>query len=109
MLGRYNKFKHDSMKTVMYLVKEFEMKKSATAYKRANTSKTGIIDPMLLRNYKFSDDFDATLLHQSSEIKLLKLMSKTRESTTWPFFPIFPLTFWFIKTNMCPAFPEVIE
>jgi hypothetical protein len=56
MLGRYNKFKHDSMKTVMYLVKEFEMKKSATAYKRASTSKTGIIDPMLLRNYKFSDD-----------------------------------------------------
>lgn len=27
------------------------------------------------QNYKFSDDFDATLLHQSSEIKLLKLMS----------------------------------
>ena len=27
------------------------------------------------QNYKFSDDFDTTLLHQSSEIKLLKLMS----------------------------------
>ena len=27
------------------------------------------------QNYKFSDDFDATLLYQSSEIKLLKLMS----------------------------------
>ena len=27
------------------------------------------------QNYKFSDDFDATLLNQSSEIKLLKLMS----------------------------------
>ena len=28
-----------------------------------------------VQNYKFSDDFDATLLNQSSEIKLLKLMS----------------------------------
>ena len=42
----FNKFKNDNKKTVMYLVKEFEMKKSATAYKRATTSKTGIIDPL---------------------------------------------------------------
>jgi hypothetical protein len=40
----------------MYLVKEFEMKKAATAYKRASTDKTGIIDPLKLPNYKFSDD-----------------------------------------------------
>ena len=56
MTNRYSKFKKDSMKTVNYLVKEFEMKKSATAYARANTSKTGVIDPMLLKNYKFTDD-----------------------------------------------------
>ena len=56
MTNRYSKFKKDSMKTVNYLVKEFEMKKSANAYKRANTSKTGVIDPMLLKNYKFTDD-----------------------------------------------------
>ena len=30
----YKKFKNDNKKTVMYLVKEFEMKKSATAYTR---------------------------------------------------------------------------
>ena len=40
------KFKSDNKKTVMYLVKEFEMKKAATAYKRASTDKTGIIDPL---------------------------------------------------------------
>ena len=56
MLSRYNNFKKDSMKTVNYLVKEFEMKKSATAYRRATTSKTGIIDPMMLSKYKFTDD-----------------------------------------------------
>src|SRR6056300_597723 len=50
------KFKSDNKKTVMYLVKEFEMKKAATAYKRASTDKTGIIDPLKLPNYKFSDD-----------------------------------------------------
>ena len=56
MLSRYMSFKKDSMKTVNYLVKEFEMKKSATAYRRATTSKTGIIDPMMLSKYKFTDD-----------------------------------------------------
>ena len=30
----YKKFMNENKKTVMYLVKEFEMKKSATAYKR---------------------------------------------------------------------------
>ena len=52
----FTKFKNDNKKTVMYLVKEFEMKKSATAYKRANTSKTGIIDPLKLSQYKYNDD-----------------------------------------------------
>ena len=50
------KFKQDSTKTVMYLVKEFEMKKAATAHKRATTDKTGVIDSLKLKNYKFSDD-----------------------------------------------------
>ena len=40
----------------MYLVKEFEMKKSATAYKRATTDKTGVIDYLKLKEYKYSDD-----------------------------------------------------
>src|SRR6056300_1000520 len=36
--------------------KEFEMKKAATAYKRSSTDKTGTIDPLKLKDYKFSDD-----------------------------------------------------
>mgnify|MGYP001202841630 FL=1 len=54
--GDFKKHIRDNMKTVNYLVKEFEMKKSATAYKRATTDKTGTIDPLRLKDYKFSDD-----------------------------------------------------
>ena len=52
----FKKFMHENKKTVMYLVKEFEMKKSATAYKRATTDKTGVLDSMKLKDYKFTDD-----------------------------------------------------
>ena len=52
----FKKFQNNNKKTVMYLVKEFEMKKSATAYKRASTDKTGVIDPLKLKDYKFSED-----------------------------------------------------
>ena len=54
--AEYKKFQNDNKKTVMYLVKEFEMKKSATAYKRASQDKTGVLDPLKLKDYKFSDD-----------------------------------------------------
>ncbi len=54
--GAYKQFKNDNKKTVMYLVKEFEMKKAATAYRRATTNKTGVISPLKLKDYKFSDD-----------------------------------------------------
>ena len=54
--GAYKDFKSQNKKTVMYLVKEFEMKKAATAYKRSSTDKTGTIDPLKLKDYKFSDD-----------------------------------------------------
>ena len=40
----------------MYLVKEFEMKKAATAYKRSTQDKTGVIDPLKLHSYKFNED-----------------------------------------------------
>ena len=52
----YKQFMSENKKTVMYLVKEFEMKKSAQAYKRASQDKTGIIDPLKLPSYKYSDD-----------------------------------------------------
>ena len=52
----YKKFINDSKKTIMYLVKEFEMKKAATAYKRSTQDKTGVIDPLKLHSYKFNED-----------------------------------------------------
>ena len=52
----FKKFKDASMKTVNYLVKEFEMKKSADAYKKASVSKTGVINVNKLHSYKFNDD-----------------------------------------------------
>tara|TARA_Y200000002_G_scaffold149699_1_gene123677 strand:+ start:18784 stop:21135 length:2352 start_codon:yes stop_codon:yes gene_type:complete len=52
----YSQFKKDSARTISYLVKEFEMKKSADGYKRSTTDKTGIIDPLKLHQYKISED-----------------------------------------------------
>ena len=49
-------FVRSSSKEVNYLVKEFEMKKSADAYARAATSKTGVLDTRNLHTYKFNDD-----------------------------------------------------
>tara|TARA_B100002019_G_C21271037_1_gene602326 strand:- start:952 stop:3099 length:2148 start_codon:yes stop_codon:yes gene_type:complete len=52
----YNKFKKDTQKTVNYLCKQFEMKKSADEYKRAAVSKTGVIDTNSLFKYKLTED-----------------------------------------------------
>ena len=49
-------FIRSSSKEVNYLVKEFEMKKSADAYARASVSKTGVLDTRNLHTYKFNDD-----------------------------------------------------
>ena len=53
---KYRSHKKDSVKTVNYLVKQFEMKKSADEYKRAATSKTGVLDTNKLFKYKLTDD-----------------------------------------------------
>ena len=50
------KFKKQSQKEVNYLVKQFEMKKSADQYKRQATSKTGVINTNSLYKYKLTDD-----------------------------------------------------
>ena len=44
----FAKFKKSAQKEVNYLVKEFECKKSADAYARATTSRTGILDLSLI-------------------------------------------------------------
>ena len=55
-LSEVETIKVDSKKTVAYMVKEFEMKKSADAYARASTSKTGSLDMGKIYTYKFNDD-----------------------------------------------------
>ena len=52
----YKKFLSQQNKSVNYMVKEFEMRKSAAAYARTKQDKTGIINPLKLHSYKFSDD-----------------------------------------------------
>jgi hypothetical protein len=52
----YVKFKKDAQKEVSYLVKEFECRKSASAYARASTSRTGVLDTRNLHTYKFNED-----------------------------------------------------
>lgn len=54
--ARYVQYKRESIKTVNYLVKEFECKKAATQYSRSSVSKTGVLDTQKLHTYKFSDD-----------------------------------------------------
>ena len=50
------KFKRNAQKEVNYLVKEFECKKSASAYARATTARTGVLDTAKLHTYKFNED-----------------------------------------------------
>ena len=52
----FAKFKKSAQKEVNYLVKEFECKKSADAYARATTSRTGILDTTLLHTYRYNED-----------------------------------------------------
>ena len=52
----FESYKKEAQRSVNYLVKQFEMKKSAAEYKRAATSKTGVIDTQSLYKYKLSDD-----------------------------------------------------
>jgi len=52
----YLKFKKSTGKTVNYLLKQFEMKKSADQYKRQATSKTGVINTQSLYKYKLTED-----------------------------------------------------
>ena len=55
-IASYREYKKNSIKTVNYIVKEFECKKAADQYYRANTSRTGVLNTQKLHTYKFSDD-----------------------------------------------------
>ena len=55
-VNHFEKYKKDAQKSVNYLLKQFEMRKSADEYKRAATSKTGVINTNTLYKYKLTDD-----------------------------------------------------
>ena len=54
--SKYREFKKSANKEVNYLVKEFECRKSADAYARASTSRTGVLDTTKLHTYRFNED-----------------------------------------------------
>ena len=49
-------YKKSAQKSVNYLVKQFEMKKSADQYARASMSKTGVLDTNKLHTYRYNED-----------------------------------------------------
>lgn len=55
-LSALKKYKSESVKSVSYLVKEFEMKKSAKEYNRTFVSKTGVLDTNKIHSYKWNED-----------------------------------------------------
>ena len=52
----YRLFRRSAQKEVNYLVKEFECRKSADAYARASTAKTGVLNTGMLHTYKYNED-----------------------------------------------------
>jgi len=58
-IQEFKKFKNQQMRTVNYMVKEFEMKKAADSYVRTRTARTGVINTNTLHSYKYNDDIFA--------------------------------------------------
>ena len=56
LITDYKQFSKDQSKAVSYMVKEFELKKAATAHSRAMQANSGVVDPLKLHSYKFNDD-----------------------------------------------------
>ena len=71
-----NKFKNDSLSSVNYLIKEFEMRKSAQLYKRAQVSKIGSLDMRKVYAYQLQDDLfkRVTTLPQGKNHGMLMLI-----------------------------------
>ena len=50
------KFKKEQSQTISYMVKEFEMRKSADLYKRSTVAKTGQLNMNTLHSYSYNED-----------------------------------------------------
>lgn len=53
---KFLEWRRKEMDTISFMVKEFEMRKSADTYARQSTAKTGVIDTNKLHTYKYNDD-----------------------------------------------------
>lgn len=59
----YSEFKTTTSRSVGYLAKEFEMKKAASQYKRAQVAKSGSLDMKKIWGYQINDDlFKRTMI-----------------------------------------------
>lgn len=72
----FQEFKTESTRIVNYLVKEFEMKKSASMFKRAQVSKLGSLDMRKIYSYKLKDDLfkRATVVSQGKNHGMVMLL-----------------------------------
>ena len=52
----YLQYRKDAQREVSFLVKEFEMRKSADQYARSHNAKTGVLDMSKLHTYKWNED-----------------------------------------------------
>jgi hypothetical protein len=55
-LKQLNAFKQEENAAISFLLKEFDMRKSAEIYQKTAVAKTGVIDTNKLHAYKYSDD-----------------------------------------------------
>ena len=56
LIADYKLFQKNQNKAVNYMVKEFELKKAATAHSRSMQANSGVVDPLKLHSYKYNDD-----------------------------------------------------
>lgn len=54
--SNFDSFMVETQRVVAYLVKEFEMRKAATDYKRVQVAKSGVLDPRKLAQFKIRED-----------------------------------------------------
>ena len=52
----FDKFLSSIKRDVTFMVQQFEMRKSADAYSRQQTNRTGVLDTQQLHNYRLTDD-----------------------------------------------------
>jgi chemotaxis protein histidine kinase CheA len=102
----YRKFKSSAQKEVNYLVKEFECRKSADAYARASTARTGVLDTTKLHTYKYNEDLfrKVTVIPDGKNHGLIFVlywsgsMSSIMEDTCKQLFNLI----WFCKKSSIP-------